>query len=77
MYIGLKKPATFPLTIKDKLLVVIGDFYLGPISDTLTPTTQVGVLDCLLSNILLVQLTKICMVMRESHIVLLVMKGVV
>ena len=41
VYIGLKKPATFPLTIKDKLLVVIGDFYLGPIPDTLPPKEEI------------------------------------
>ena len=45
VYIGLKKPATFPLTIWKKLLVVMGEVNIGPRPATLYPITQVTMVD--------------------------------
>ena len=43
---GIKIPATFPLTIHDKMLVVMGDTDIGPRLDTLTPITHMTMVYC-------------------------------
>ena len=44
--LGLKRTATFPLVIQDKLLVVMGDVDIGPIPATIYPITKVTMVDC-------------------------------
>ena len=46
MDIGIKIPATFPLTIHDKMLVVMRDMDIGPRIGTLTPITHVTMVYC-------------------------------
>ena len=43
---GIKIPATFPLTINDKMLVVMGDMDICPRLDTLPPITHVTMVYC-------------------------------
>ena len=42
----LKIPSNSPLTILDKLLMVMGEVEIGPIPATLSPITQVTMVDC-------------------------------
>ena len=46
VYIGIKILATFPLEIREKLLVVMGELDIGPRPVTLTPITQVTMVYC-------------------------------
>ena len=41
--IGLKRPPTFTLTIKDILLVVMGELDIGPRPATITPEEEIVV----------------------------------
>ena len=52
--IGLKRPATFPLTKLDKLLVVIGEVNMGTRPATLPPINQATMVDCCVYLVLLV-----------------------
>ena len=62
--IYLKRPATLHLAIKEQLLMLMEKFYIVLILATLPPITQVVVVYCQLSHVLLVQLTKMFMVIR-------------
>ena len=44
--LGLKIPATLIFKILYKWLMVIGEFNIGLIPDTLPPITQVNIVDC-------------------------------
>ena len=50
---GIKRTATLPLAIMDKLLVVFGEDDTVPIPANLTPITQVNMVDCFLYLVLL------------------------
>ena len=47
VYMGLKTPATLPLAIVDKVLMVIGEVDICTIPDTLYPIHQATMVDCL------------------------------
>ena len=46
MDLGFNRPTTIPLAIVDQDLLLTGEVYIGLRTDTLTPKTQVTVLDC-------------------------------
>ena len=43
---GIKRPDTFTITIWEKPLAVMGEFYIGLIPVTVLSTTQVTTVDC-------------------------------
>ena len=53
VYLGLNRPATIPLAIWKKLLVVIGEVGVFTIPDALPPITHVTVVYCCIYLLLL------------------------
>ena len=54
--LGLNVPATFPLVTLEKLLVVVGDVDIDPITDTLSAITHAAMVYCCVYLVLLVML---------------------
>ena len=63
--IGLKIPATFPLVIWYKPLVVMGEVGIGTIPDTLPPITKVTMVYCCVYLVLITMLMVVFMKMKE------------
>ena len=63
--IGLKMPSIFPLTVWDKLLVVIGEMDIGPTPPTLPPITQVIIVDCYIYLVLIAMMMILLVKMKE------------
>ena len=53
VYLGLKIPANFPLSMREKLLVAMVEVGIGPSPATLTNTTQMVMVDCCVYLVLL------------------------
>ena len=62
--IGLKRPATLPLSIVEKLLMVIGELYLGPRTATLTNINQVTMVDFCVYMLLILVFMKVLMLTK-------------
>ena len=65
VYLGLKRPDTLPPVICKKLLVVIIEVDIGPITVTLLPITQVSVVDFCIHLSIIVVLMIVFMKMQE------------
>ena len=63
--IGINRSSTLPPSIAEKDLMLMGEVDIAPRPTNNPSITQVDVVDFQVSNFLLVQLTKILMVMIE------------
>ena len=68
MDLGLKIPATLHLSISDKVLMVIGEFYINNRQYTLPTITVVDMVDCWVVLLLLIFLKQVSMVTRNVDI---------
>ena len=66
MDVGLNIPANFPLLILEKLLVVMGEVGIGTRPSTLTPITQVTMVDFSIYLVLLAMWTVLLMKIKDA-----------
>ena len=69
MDLVLKIPATFPLAIVEKLLMVIGEVDIGLRPETPPPVTQATMVDCCVYMLLLVMFIKVFMPIKDVIVV--------
>ena len=71
---SLKILATLPLTIVYKLLMVMGEFNIGIISDNIPHIIHLLLLYCWVYLFLLVPFTNVFMVMKEKIVVMIMIE---
>ena len=65
MDLVLKRLATITISIVEKLLMLTGEVGIGTRTATITPTTQLTMVDCCIYLLLIVALTKLFTTMKE------------
>ena len=69
--IYIKRPSTLPLTIMDKMLMVIGELDIGPRPDTLSTITQVTMVYCCVYLLLLMVFMDVLIKMKKVIVVVM------